>query len=474
VKLCDAGNTYGISWGGDNSIVFGLRRAIWRVSADGGKPQQMTAPAAGEARHLLPQLLPGGSSLLFTLQRTINDWEDAQIVVQSLATGQRKTLIEGAADARYVPTGHLLFMRLGKLVSVPFDAARLQVIGGETVVANGVVQSVNSTVPNALDTGAGQYAFSGAGLVAYVGGPLLADMDSTLEWIRRDGTIETIPAPKGHADFLPRISPDGQTLVVGTLGLRDQNLWRYDIAVKTLTRLTTEGRAEQAVWSPDGSRLAFAVSLHGFQNVFWMASDGSAQPQQLTSGTKLHFPGTWTRDGRTLVIDEGGDIVELDVDGAHTVRPLIATEKFTERMPDLSPDGQWLTYVSDETGRDEVYVRAFPDLGAKHLISTAGGTEPGWSRDGRKLTFVSRPGPRETGRVKVMEADVTIGRAFSARPARMLFELDPEHYSGASRARSYDVTADASRFVFVHESYPAAGPPLREVEIVPHGVARSN
>jgi serine/threonine-protein kinase len=466
VNLCDSTPTYGVSWGTDDHIVFGRAGTIWRLSADGGEPRELTKQLAGEARHLLPQMLPGGEWLIFTLQTTINDWETARIVAQSLATGERKVLVERAADATYDARGQLLYMRLGTLMAAPFVADRLQVTGGEVTVATDVVQSVNSTVPVGLDTGAGQYAVSTSGTLGYIAGSIHPDMANQLEWIGRDGSVEPIAIPPpARPFFLPRVSPDGRKLAVGTLGLRDQSIWLFDFAARTLTRLTSDGRAEAATWFPDGTHLAFALSKNGFQNLFWVSADAAASPTRITSGEVPHVPSAFTSDGGTLLINQGSDIAAVSVSAPGTPRTILATA-FSERMPDLSPNGQWLAYVSNETGRDEVYVRTYPDLGNKRQVSAEGGGEPAWSRNGRKLTFTSRQTAQGRSRVLVREVDVAPGELFSLGPPRTLFELDADRYSGAALSRSYDLNADASRFLFVRESYPASGPPLQQIQVI--------
>jgi serine/threonine-protein kinase len=460
VKLCDATPLYGADWTTDGQIVFSQNGSISVVPANGGASKELTKRAAdrGEARYVLPRLLPGGKWLMFTALPTINDWQTTRVVAQSLETGDRKVLLEGAADARYVPTGHLVYMRLGDLDAARFDVERVAVTGGEVTVVHDVMQSVNSTVPIALDTGSGQYAFSDSGALVYATGGVHADQRGSLEWIRRDGLHEPITTGPSRPYFLPRLSPNGQQIAVGTLGLNDHNLWRYNLGDKSLTRLTVEGLAEHALWSPDGARLAFVSSSKGSYNLFWMKADGGGTPERLTDEGG-EFPGQWLPDGRSLVFSRGGDIGVLSVDDPQHARMLVAT-RFNEHIPDLSPDGRLLAYVSNESGSDEIYVRSFPDLGNKRRVSVDGGTEPAWSRNGKKLVFIARHPTVSGETVEVIETDVTSGPTFSIGPPHTLFPLDSAHYTGASQARSFDITPDASRFLFVHEEFapePAAG-----------------
>ena len=455
VKLCDATAVYGADWPDTGNIFFAQAGTIWRVPGNGGEPTQVTRLAVekGDARHVLPHAVPGGEWLLFTSLSKVNDWDQTRVEAQALATGERKVVITGATDARYASTGHVLYMRLGDLDAAPFDVEHATLTGGEVTLVRDVMQSVNSTIAIALDTGTGQYAFSASGALAYVTGGVHQDMQGGVEWIRRDGTVEPIPTPLPvRPFFLPRVSPDGRSLIIGTLGLREQDLWRYEFSDHSLTRLTTEGRAEHALWSPDGTHLAFMSSRAGGFNVYVMRSDGGDAPVRLTTGP-AEFPGAWTPDGRSLVIGDAGDISLIPVDHAASPQTLVAT-RFNERIPDLSPDGRWLTYVSNESGASEVYVRSFRDLGNKRRLSEGGGTEPAWSRNGKKLVFLS---PRKTpqgDRLVVVEIDVSSGPTLSTGAPHTLFELDALHYTEASQARGFDMTPDASRFVFVHETYP--------------------
>ncbi len=464
IKLCDSAQPAGASWGSDDSIVFAQRGTIWRVPGAGGAPVEITRrPEEGtETRHLLPQLLPGGDWLLFTVLPTGNDWTTSRVVVQSTKTGERTVLVEGAADGRYVPTGHLVYMKLGSLMGAPFDAARHAITGGEFVIQRGVMHSVNSTVPNNLDTGAGQVSFSASGTLAYVGGGVHPDYQGQPQWIDRSGvTVDvTLPGPP-RPYFLPRLSPDGRQLAVGTLALDDQSLWRYDFATGTFTRLTTEGRAEEATWSPDGRRIAFALSLNGYQSLYAIPADGSARPERLFTGREAAFPGAWTPDGQTFVFSQAFDIKTLDLSGGQTPRAIIES-RFVERIPALSTDGRWLAYVSNETGQNEIYVQPFPGPGGKRLISTNGGTEPVWSRDGRTLTYIVESAKEH----RVMQVAVNTGASeLAAGTPRQLFVLDPQHYSGAAAAASYDVNNDGSRIIIIRETFNAGVAP-REIQIV--------
>jgi eukaryotic-like serine/threonine-protein kinase len=455
----------GASWSDDGRIVYEQRNVIWSVPSAGGEATRLTRRAADgtEAKHLLPRILPGGRWLLYTVLPTEFGWDIARVVAQSLETGERRSVLDRAADARYVPTGHLVYMRLGNLMAAPFNLDRLAVTGGETGLVEGVMQAVNaSAIP--IDTGAGQIAISDEGTLAFVPGGLHPDFEGAIVSIGRDGSMEAIPVPPPvRPYFSPRLSPDGRSLAVATLSLHSHDLWRYELAERTITRLTTAGRVEHPVWSHDGTRIAFALAESGTYNLFILRADGSGQPERLTEGQTIQFPSAWTPDDTALVFYEGGNINVVSVGTPSQVRVLLATP-FFERMADVSPDGRWLAYVSDETGQAEVYVQAFPDLGSKRRISIDGGIEPAWSRDGRRLVYLSPRAPEEGYRV--VELPVATGEVLTVGRAATLFDVP--WYTPAIGARAYDLTPDASRFVFVRETYPPAASAPREIHLVLH------
>jgi Tol biopolymer transport system component/tRNA A-37 threonylcarbamoyl transferase component Bud32 len=460
VKVCDTPQPSGSSWSADDRIVFATT-TIKSVAAIGGDVKTLTKTAEGERVHVLPQIMPGGKWLLFTVLPAVNEWEHTRVIAQSLETGERHTLLEGASDARYAPTGHLVFMRIGRLMAAPFDLDRAVITGGEVGMLDDVMQEVNTTAIQ-LDTTVGQYSLSSSGTLAYVSGGSIPDMQNTLTWVRRDGSVEPIAAPV-RAYFSPRLSPDGRHLAVGTIGFAEQPLWRYDFPEGTMLRLTTEGRIEQPIWTPDGRAITFGLSTNGPYNLFSIPADASAPPARLAVGSTMQFAGAWTPDGKQLVVVEGAKLLLLEPEGG--ARPTLLYEtKFFERMPDLSPDGRWLAYVSNETGRSEVFVRAFPGLGNKRQVSTDGGVEPAWSRDGKKLVYPVPNPPPHTDKARFFEVEVAASRdtLTMSRP-RLVIETS---FDGGTMARSWDMTRDAERFLIVKESFPPAVMGPHEINFV--------
>jgi Tol biopolymer transport system component len=370
---------FGASWGENDLVVFaGANSGLWQVSANGGTPKPLTTLDAqkGELSHRLPQILPGGKAVLFTIEKAVFRWDDAQIVVRSLETGEQTTLIEGGADARWVSTGHIVYARQGTLMAAPFDLAHLKLAGGPVGIVQGVMQSVNTT-QRAVDTAA-QFTVSGTGALAYVQGGITPDEHRSLVWVDRTGAVRPLPMP-ALPYLMPRLSPDGRQVVVYTQ--QTETVWIYDLARATLTRLTTEGQNDTPVWSPDGKRVAFDSATGGAQNLFWKQADGTGSAERLATSDYLQRPSSWSSDGQTLAFVQNEPMTLNDIwtislaDRNRTPRPFLRTAA-DEAYPDFSPDGHWIAYTSDESGRPEVYVQAFPGPGERHQISVEGGHEP--------------------------------------------------------------------------------------------------
>ena len=451
--ICDTPEVFGASWGSDDTIIYSRQiLGVWSVPAAGGTPQAVIAPdrKKGELKYLLPQILPGGRAVLFTVTHTpLPTWEDTEIVAQSLATGQRTVLIRGGADARYLRSGHLLYLRRGTLMAVPFDSDRLAVTGGEVALIADVMQSAN-TPSEASDSGAGQFSVSETGSLLYLPGGMFPDPERSLAWVDRTGQVQPLALP-ARAYLSPRISPDGHRVVLWTQG--DRNVWVHDLARGTLTRLTSEARNARAIWTPDGTRVTYGSATGGNENIFWKPADGSGPAERLTTSDHMHLSADWSPDGQTLVFVEprpetGQDIWVLPLSGNRQPRAIIQT-RFDEAYPDFSPDGHWLAYASNESGRTEVYVQPYPGPGPRQQVSTDGGTAPAWSRDGRELfyTTTQTTGGQATF-TKMMAVTVGLRPTFTAGAPRVLFQ---GNYGATAGIRGYDVTADGRRFLMVQQ-----------------------
>jgi len=324
---------------------------------------------------MIPQVLPGARGIIYTIGTGPGD--DARIVGQNLATGERRVLVGGSASARFA-AGHLVYARRGVLYALAFDPSRLVVSGTPVKIVDGVAEDSD---------GVPQYALSQAGDLVYV--PGAAGLPKrTLIWVDRTGTVETVAAAPA-AYSTPRLSPDGQRIAFH-IEAEKNDIWVYDIARATTTRPMV-GHHLHPIWTPDGKRLTFLSSEPQSQTVSWAPADGSGVEERLIESANLLWPESWSPDGRTLAFDEldpvsGWDIWTLSLDGDRKPRQFIQTP-FNEWRPRFSPDGRWLAYQSNESGRYEVYVRPFPGPGPKTQVSTDGGGLPVWGRDGQEILY---------------------------------------------------------------------------------------
>ena len=432
-------------WSADNTIVFASSSEIYRVPATGGTPELIVPSGIGAVLYS-PQLLPDGDSLLFS---TGGQADGTNVVVESVATGERTVLVEGGGDARYVPTGHLIYALGNNLFAVRFDAASLRVSGGPVPLVQGVLSATQSFGSN--------YGISDDGTLVYVSGSIEA-VGRALVWVDREGQEQPIATPP-RAYISPRLSPDGTKVA---LNARDQenDIWLWDLTRETLTRLTFDpGLDRFPVWSPDGQQVAYSSQQGGVASVYWRAADGSGPEEQLVvSSDSQIFPTSFLPDASGFVVYGAPSAGANDDDigfftlGEDAATPLLATT-FAERMPELSPDGRWLAYVSDESGREEIYVRPFPDIGAggRWQVSTGGGTQPLWSRDGSELFYRNDDA--------LLGVPVETQPSFTAgNPAVVL----DGWYTTNQGGRGYDVSLDGERFLMLRQYEDAAS----TVEIV--------
>jgi Tol biopolymer transport system component len=454
---------YGATWTTENTILIGQGPlGIWRVSANGGNLERIVTLDAGQRAHG-PQLLPDRRSLLFTLARTAS-WDEAQIVVQSLDSGTRQTLITGGTDGRYVPTGHVVYALRGAVLAVPFDAGSLSIKGAPVPLVEGVRRQ------QAALSSAAHFAVSSDGTLAYVPPSTAAPSPRTLVWVDRQGREEAILAQPQLYRY-PRLAPDGMRLAV-EIQDRNQNrdIWVWDLVRGSWTRVTSDPAFDtEPAWTPDGQHLLFSSWRTGLITLFRQAADGGGTAERLIELTRQNTATpTISPDAGHVVLRSGGgasaDFVILDLDGtgaaggppsvAGSLRPLFQTE-FEEYNPAFSPDGRWLAYQSDSSGAFDVYVRPFPDVTTgQRLVSTGGGTEPVWSRDGQELFYRSPKGG-------VMRVPVSSGASWKAGTPTQLFEA-PSYVFEARGQRSYDVSPDGKRFLMLKNtetSVPRATPP---------------
>jgi serine/threonine-protein kinase len=394
-----------------------------------------------ENSHRWPQLLPDGKTLLFSAAAA----SDSQVYVQSLDSGERRHLVKGLG-ARYLPSGHLVYVQAGSLMAVQFDLNRLDVVGAATPVLSGFMQISrlrNSTVTNF----APQVSVSTTGSVAYVPAPSKPRQDA-LVWASRTGA-ETPTGASGGVYFQPRLSPDGSRVAVTVGGEDNDDVWLYELVRGTWSRVTSGGNNAFPLWSPDGRRLAHVSDRSGPDNIYVKSLDGS-QDERLLASDKPNYPFAW-RDN-ALVFVSADPITLQDIFVLPRLTEAAPTQilktSFGEGAPTVSPDGRWLAYVSNESGRNEIYVMPLVRQGERVTVSTDGGNEPVWSPNGRELFFRNAN--------DMMAVDVSLTPAFSAGKPRRLFTGAYERSS--SLWPNYDISNDGQRFLMVKKLDSGDGP----------------
>jgi len=434
--ICECrGGAAGASWGDDDTIVFSARGGLNRVAAAGGAIQPLTTIGEHEKGHRFPQVLPGSRAALFTIMTSNQKaYDDAKIAVVSLATRERRVVLDGGTSARFLATGDLVYLRGATLVAQPFDLTRLEIAGPPAAGVAGIQMQ---------NDGRALFAAADSGLLAYVRGTPREGRER-LVWVDRHGTLEALAdAPRAQAIVSPTLSPDGRRLVFTLVGAND-HVWVYDLERRTMLRLTSEWNNSYPAWTPDGTRVVYMSDRTGMMNVYWQPSDGSGPPEPLVASPYWTETGSVSPDGTMLAFAQqsataGRDIIwTLTLDASRRLRPFLDTPS-SKTWTQVSPDGRWVAYVSDETGRLEVYVQSFPTGGVKRLISNDGGTRPRWGRDSRELFYQNRG--------KTMAVTIDSRSELAIGTPRELFSGP---YGG------YDVSRDG-RFVMVHLGNPDAG-----------------
>ena len=342
-------------------------------------------------------------------------------------------LIAGGSDPRYVSTGHILYWRDGSLWGVPFDLSSRQLTGSPVIVLRDVMAGEAN--------GQAHFSVSASGTLVYLSGRD-TQQERSLMLVDRSGTAKPLTSDR-RAFETPSISPDGRRIVV-TITAANDSLWSMEFDRPSLTRITYEAENAFPIWSPDGTRLALGRHRGGeARQLFTMPSDGSTTPQRLHASFRNEEPHSWTREGDLLAFTRaeptGNDIWVVNMTGELKPRPLLAT-RFNETNPRFSPDGRWIAYTSDESGRVEVYVRPFPGPGQKRLVSSDGGTEPRWRADGRELFY--RRGEA------FLSVDVTQTPRLSVSLPRVLFK-GPAPID--QKWSTWDVLPDGQRFVLTQD-----------------------
>ena len=464
VTICDVLSDRGGSWGDDGTIIFtpGTREGLFKVSAAGGTPQPLTRldRQAGEITQRWPQVLPGGRFVLFTSGTQGGNYEDAEIVAYSIASGERKTVHRGGFHPRYLPSGHLVYIHEGTLFAVPFDIEHLQVTGGAAPILEGVLANSN---------GGAQFSFSATGNLVYVPGTSAA-RNVSVYWLDRQGKFQ--PLREASANYLdPVFSPDGKRLAVAIRDGSRIDIWVYDWLKDTLTRLTFGGQINASpVWTADGQRITYAAreTIGGPLNIYWKRADGSGDAQRLTTSKSDQIPESWRPDGKVLAFAEvnantRGDIMTVEAEGNEATgwkfsqpKPFLNTPLF-EWNAAFSPDGRWLAYNANESGIAEVYVRPFPGPGGKWQVSKGGGFRPKWSHNNKELFYC-----REDSRIMLVSYSAS-GDSFQAEEPRL---WSPGQFSERGGNSNYDLHPDGKRFAVLKAPGEESQPVTNRVSFI--------
>jgi Tol biopolymer transport system component len=418
IRLSDSfGGGLGLDWYGDTIFVTrGFAGGIWAIPADGGKGRLLVkTDQAKQLRAITwPNVLPGGETFLATVWN-VGSWDEATIMAFSVKDGTSKVVLQNGSFGRYSPTGHLLFIRGGHLMAIPFDPKTLAVGSNAVIVVRGV--------SHGSADGEAQYAISRNGHLIYVAGGD-SKPTSTLLWTDTAGRQTPIVAtkrPYGSLSF----SPDGRNAVV-TLEAATYDVWNLDLERDSLSRISYGGDDVQGVITPDGTRVLWCSSRAGPYNVYSRPLDGSAPEQRLVPSAHDQENPNMSPDGRHLVYVQYGRRADLWLmPSAAKPRELIATE-FDEYDPAISPDGRWLAYSSNESGESQVYLTSFPQPAGKWQVSTDGGGAPRWMPNGREIVY------QNGSKVLIIPIEMT-PRPRPGRP-RLLVE---GHYDD-----QFDISAD--------------------------------
>src|SRR5665213_1394209 len=464
VAICAAANPVGMSWSEEGILFSQPGKGILRVSPNGGQPEPLVIAKNNEQMEG-PQMLPGGQAVLFTLASGENSfssaWDKAQIVVQTLKSGARKVVLEGGSDARYLPTGHLVYALSGVLFAVPFNVKRLETAGGPVGVVEGIARG---------GAGVAQLAFSSTGALIYIPGPVASTSvgQSVLGLVDRKGEVEPLKVPPGTYAF-PRVSRDGKRVAYQVDDGKEASIWIYELSGATAPRrltLSGTGANRDPIWSSDNERVAFQSDREGDLGIWWQRADGNGVAERLTKPDKgvTHIPDSWSPDGQVFSFTEEKN--GTSAVWTYSLRDKKATifaetpgSRFDRSV--FSPDGHWVAYQLDAQPSSRIYVRPFPATATVYVApEDADSHHPVWSPDGKELFYVAGAG--QFGSVSVTtKPSVSFGPPVRAPRADFTTAVP-------SSVRTYDILPDGKHFIGVVaagqvRTGPASAPQIQVV-----------
>jgi Tol biopolymer transport system component len=448
--VCDAPSGRGGTWNEDGVIVFtpDARSGVglYRVTASGGTltPVSNLDKSRGELSHRWPMFLPGGTHFLYMATNFAGRKDVDAIFVGSLDSKEKRFVVEATANAAYAAPGYLLFYRDKALLAQRFDLERFALKGEPTIILTDI--QYQPQVKRAV-FGASErdllVAQSGSGVVL-----------SQLVWFDRKGKeLGAVGKPDVYGNVF--IAPNGKSVAVSMMDIASQNtdIWAYDLQRGSSKRLTFDPAADSVpIWSPDAERLIFASNrLFSFNNLYVKNSDGTQDEKSILRGDVDKFPSDWSRDGKYILYTQDTDLWFVTLPELKSSLFLKAPSVL--RNGQFSPDGKWLAYASNETGKWEIYVTSFPEARGKWQISAGGGEQPRWRGDGKELFYLSSDG-------KIMAAPVTTGANFDASTPVALFQATPRQPVPIYDLFVYDVSRDGQRFLINTEVKQAETTPM--------------
>jgi len=420
VSICKTNVQLSGSWAVDDTIFYtrDWRSGLWKISANGGDPIRVTKPDSTEFDHWSPEVLPGNEDVLFTIWNT--NLRDTQVGILSRKTGKWHVLVNGAANAKYSQSGHLLYVQSGTLIGAPFDFKTLEVGYPRVPIINNINQSLGSGLAN--------YGITPEGMLIYQGGGEWV-AKRQIVWVNPEGETEILPITAAAVDNI-NLSPDNKLLAFSKFERGMSNIWIYEFENGRTSQLTFEGSNDLPIWSPDGLWLAFQSSRLGPYSIFRIPVDRTHSEEVLLTGPYDQSATSWSPDGKFLLYsmthpESGSDVGYLSFDDIENPIPFMKISGYSYSAH-FHPSGKWIAYTSNESGHMEVYVRAFPGPGAVSQVSTNGGWSPRWSRNGRELYYLIGD--------KMMAVDVETEPNFRAGTPKELFTGDYE--------QAYDVALD--------------------------------
>ena len=446
--MCDAPFGRGGTWNQDGVIVFTPTArqggGLYRVSDSGGTAKPISSPdkSRGEDSHRWPMFLPDGTHYLYLAANFSGRKDVDAIFVGSLDSNEKHFVVETSANAAYAAPGYLLFYRNKAVLAQTFDLKRFVLTGEPTTVFQDIQYQLQ--VRRAV------FAVSNTGLLVAQSGSEVALSQPV--WFDRNGReLGSVGEPGGYGNVF--LAPNGRSVAVDKTDIGSQNtdVWTYDSQRGSAKRLTFgPGFGWAPIWSPDAARLVFSSNRQNGVDLYVKNSDGSQEEKTMVRDNIDKYPNDWSRDGKYILYTAGTDLWFVTV-------PELKSSMFVKapsalRNGQFSPDGKWVAYASNETGRWEIYVTSFPEPRGKWQISTGGGEQPRWRGDGKELFYLSSDG-------KIMAAPVTSGANFDAGVPIALFQATPRQPVSLQDLFVYDVSRDGQRFLI--------NTPVKQAETAP-------